>query len=111
MRVSLPTKPLPTEGCTVWRLAVISVVIVALTGSLATRVFHGTFDQSRCVRSGTAQAMRQHLNRDAVRWTAPVIHYAVLDVPTFYPRVAPAGPPVRALLIEESLYNRPPPSC
>ena len=109
--MSFPTKPLPTDDCTVLRLAVVGVVIVALTGSLATRVFHGTFDQSWCVRSGTAQAMRQHLDRDALGWTAPVVHYAILDAPAFYPRVAPAGPPVRALLIEENLYNRPPPSC
>ena len=111
MSVSFPTKPLPNDGCPVWRLAVVAVVIVVLTGTLATRVFHGTFDQSQCVRSSTAQAMRQHLNRDALGWSAPVVHYAVLDTPTFYPRVAPAGPPVRALLIEENLYNRPPPSC
>jgi len=94
-----------------WRPAVVAVVIVALTGSLATRVFHNVSDQSCCVRSSTAQAMRQHLNSDALRWTAPVVHSAVLDTPTFYPRVAPAGPPVRALLFEENLYNRPPPSC
>ena len=111
MGLSFSTKVSPSSGSRLWRLAVVAVVIVALAGTLATRVFHGTFDQSQCVRSGTAQAMRQHLDRDALGWTAPVVHYAVLDAPAFYPRVAPAGPPVRALLIEENLYNRPPPSC
>lgn len=106
-RSKLPQSSFPA----ICRVAVVALVIVALTGSLATRVFHATINQTQSVQSGTAQAMRQHMDRDAVRWIAPVVHYAGFDSPTFYPRVAPAGPPVRALLLEENLYNRPPPSC
>jgi len=35
----------------------------------------------------------------------------VAQAPIVYPRVAPAGPPLPTLLLEENLYNRPPPSC
>jgi hypothetical protein len=35
----------------------------------------------------------------------------VLPAPTSYPRIAPAGPPIPTVLLETSLYNRPPPSC
>jgi|SRR5208337_1046220 len=101
----------PNSHPTFCRAAAVALVIVALTGSLATRVFHATIDQNLSVESSAAQAMRQHLDRDALRWTAPVVHCAVLDAPAFHPHVAPAGPPVRALLLEENLYNRPPPSC
>ena len=54
--------------------------------------------------------MRQHMDRDSVRWAAPVAKVTVL-LAMFYPRVAPAGPPIATLLIEENLYNRPPPAC
>lgn len=55
--------------------------------------------------------MRQHLDRDAVRWTSPAPKIAVQQAPTFYFRVAPAARPLPTFLIEENLYNRPPPAC
>ena len=59
----------------------------------------------------SAQAMRQHMVRDAVYWAAPIVRYAVLDAPILYPREVPQGPRVRLILLDENLYNRPPPSC
>jgi hypothetical protein len=94
-----------------WRLALVSVVLLSLVFSLATRTFSDTTSNSTTVQSSSLQAMRQHMDRDAVRWTAPVAKIAVAQAPTFYPRVAPAGPPLPTLLIEENLYNRPPPAC
>ena len=103
--------PISSPGPRSLRRALVTLLLLSLVVSLATRTFHLKVTQTVSVESGASQAMRQHLDRDAVRWTAPVVHYAVLDAPAFYPRVAPAGPPVRALLIDENLYNRPPPSC
>jgi hypothetical protein len=94
-----------------WRWALFCVVMLSLVFSLATRTFHVTTFHSTTVQSSSPQAMRQHMDRDAVRWAAPVAKVTVAQVPTFYPGVAPAGPPLSTLLIEESLYNRPPPAC
>ncbi|HEY1801251.1 MAG TPA: hypothetical protein VGG46_09995 [Terriglobales bacterium] len=48
----------------------------------------------------------------AAQWVPPVavVVDAVLVISS-YPRLAPAGPPVADLFYEETLYNRPPPSC
>lgn len=105
------TKTLRNSMPAFLRIATVALAIVALTGSLATRTFRATVCQDSCVQSAVSQAMRQHLDRDAAAWSAPVVYYSVVDAPTFYPRVAPAGPPVRAQFLEQKLYNRPPPSC
>jgi hypothetical protein len=93
-----------------WRWAFVGVVMFSLVITLATRTFHVTVPHSTTVQSNSPQAMRQHMDRDAVRWAAPVAKITVAPVPTFYPRVAPAGPPVPTFLIEENVYNRPPPA-
>jgi hypothetical protein len=94
-----------------WRQALVGVLMLALVVTLATRTFHVTIPHGATVRSGAAQAMRQHLDRDAVGWIPPTSVLTALRPPTFYPHVAPAGPPLGVLLLDESLYNRPPPSC
>jgi|ERR1700722_1452612 len=95
-----------------WRWALVGVVMFSLVLTLATRTFHDTNSSlSTTVQSNSPQAMRQHMDRDAVRWAAPIATIAVAQAPTFYPRVAPAGPPLPTLLLEENLYNRPPPTC
>jgi hypothetical protein len=92
-----------------WRILIIVLAICGLTISLATRTFRLTIPQGVTVSSGDAQATRQHMDRDAVRWIPPVPVVTVLEVPTFYPYVAPAGPPIATVLFDKSLYNRPPP--
>jgi hypothetical protein len=94
-----------------WRWALVGVVMCSLVLTLATRTFDDTTSLSTTVQSSSPQAMRQHMDRDAVRWAAPVATIAVAQAPTFYPRVTPAGPPLPTLLLEENLYNRPPPTC
>jgi hypothetical protein len=83
----------------------------SLVLALATRTFHAAFSNSAMVQSNSPLAMRQHMNRDAVRWAAPMAKITAAEAPTFYPRVAPAGPPLPTFLIEENLYNRPPPAA
>ena len=95
-----------------WRWALVGVVLFSLVLTLATRTFDdATSLSSTTVQSSSLQAMRQHMDSDAVRFAAPVANVAVAEAPTFYPRVAPAGPPLPTLLLEENLYNRPPPAC
>lgn len=93
-----------------WPWVLTSVVLFSLVVALATR-FQVTVHDTATVQSSASQAMRQHMNQDAVRWSAPVLQLTVLQAPTFYPHVPPAGPPLPTLLIEEHLYNRPPPAC
>jgi hypothetical protein len=95
-----------------WRGALLTIVMLSLVVSLATRTFHQTIPQGVTAHANNAKAMRQHMVRDAARWVPPVFVYTAQQAPVFYPHVAPAGPPIPAvLLIEENLYNRPPPSC
>jgi len=94
-----------------WCFLVVVLAAFALTASLATRTsvppdLHGTTAQS-----ASAQATRQHLDGDAIQWVAPTPVLTALQAPSFYPRFSPAGPPLPNLLFDESLYNRPPPSC
>jgi hypothetical protein len=94
-----------------WRWALFTVVLFSLTASLVTRTFRLTFPHGVTIKSGAAQAMRQHLNRDAARFAPPARIVSALPAPTFYPYVAPAGLPLAVLLLDQSLSNRPPPSC
>jgi hypothetical protein len=83
----------------------------SLVLTLATRTFGATTSISATVQSSMPQAVQQHMDRDAIGWVAPVAAIAVAQAPTFYPRVAPVGPPLPILLLEENLNNRPPPAC
>jgi len=94
-----------------WRWALVGVVVFSLGMTLFTRTFHVKISHNSTIESGESQAMRQHMDRDASRYAPPVAKVTVVQAPTFYPRVAPAGPPLPTLLLEESLYNRPPPTC
>ena len=97
-------------GSVSWRRsAVVSIVMLSLVVTLATRTFHVTIPSSTTVQSNSPQAMRQHMDRDASQWAAPVLQFIALQVQNLYMAVAPAGPAVSTLLIEENLYNRPPP--
>jgi|ERR1022692_863170 hypothetical protein len=90
--------------------ALTGLVLFTLVVTLATR-FQVTAQDTATIQCSASQAMRQHLNQDGVRWAAPMLQVTVLQAPTFYPRVEPAGPPLPTLLIEENLFNRPPPTC
>jgi hypothetical protein len=93
-----------------WRWALTGVVLLSLVVALATR-FQVTVQGTASVQSSASQAMRQHMNQDAVRWAVPILQLTVLQAPTFHPRVAPTGPSLPSLFVEENLYKRPPPAC
>ena len=92
-----------------WEVAVVVLAICGLTVSLATRTFRTRVSTGAIVKSISGQPVRQHMDSDAAKWVPPVSMLTVLEVPVFYPRFAPAGPPLPRLYFEESLSNRPPP--
>jgi hypothetical protein len=92
-----------------WEVAVVVLAICGLTLSLATRTFRTRLSTGMIVKSISGQPVRQHMDSDAAKWVPPVSTLTVLEVPVFYPRFAPAGPPLPRLYYEESLSNRPPP--
>jgi hypothetical protein len=98
------------EGCQSWGWALIGLLLFSLIVTLVTR-FQGSVRDTVTVQSNSPQPMGQHMDRDAVRWAAPVLPLALLQAPIFLPHVTPAGPPLPTFCLEESLYNRPPPAC
>jgi len=93
------------------RILVIVLALRGLTVSLATRTFRLTISKGVTVQSAGLHAVRQHMNGDAAQWVPPVPALSTLQPPVFYPRFAPAGPPIPGVLFDQSLSNRPPPSC
>ena len=96
-----------------WCWALAHILLLSLIATLATRFLDtdGTVQDTVTVQSGSSRAMRQHMDRDAVRWAAPVLQLALRQAPTFCPRVAPTGALRPTLFLEENLFNRPPPAC
>lgn len=96
-----------------WRIFIIALAICGLTVSLATRTFRLTTSHGVTVKSGDAQAKRQHMDRDGVHWVPPVPVLTALKAPSpaGYPYLAAAGPRFATVLFDQSLSNRPPPSC
>jgi len=90
---------------------VIVLSVYALTASLVTRTFH--FSVSRCVtaQAYSPQAVRQHLDRDATRWADPIPKIAPFQASNFDSCVPAAIVPLPSPLLDENLYNRPPPFC
>jgi hypothetical protein len=97
--------------CPRWRVFIIVLAICGLSISLATRTFHLKLPQGTTVSSHVEQPMRQHLSRDAMQWVAPIQVFIFFDGPTLYLQVMPAAPRLPSVLFDESLSNRPPPSC
>jgi hypothetical protein len=92
-----------------WEVAVVVLAICGLSVSVATRTFRARFSTVTIVKAIAGPPIRQHMDRDAMKWVPPVATLTVLEVPVFYPRFALSGPPLPRLYYEESLFNRPPP--
>lgn len=108
--VSLPNHE--TGRCARWCVLVILLAICSLTISVATRYNSSTTLSPSAVKSLRKHTQqepgRQRLTKIAANWM-PVFHSSVLQAPSAYPRIAPAGPPIPRLSFESNLYNRPPP--
>jgi len=102
-----------------WHRASCALVVVlavsALTVSVATRYCTPQSSSAYAVKTvhkhSSPEQIRQRLTKNAVNWMPQVVQTGVLQAPTSYPRIAPAGLPIPSVLLETSLYNRPPPSC
>lgn len=100
-------------GSRVWRSAWIAIAIFSLICSLATRYYAPATSQvhtAKSVERRSLEPKRQHLDRDATRWVAPVASFASLEPETVGARVPHAELLPSMVVLDESLYNRPPPS-
>ncbi len=98
-----------------WCALVVLLAVCSLTVSVATRYSSSSWDASslavKTVRTHTTpNAKRQRLAKNAATWVPPLICFDVFRSPSSYPRIAPAGPPIISFMMEDNLYNRPPPS-
>src|SRR5580704_818385 len=99
-------------GARVWRSLWIVVAIGALTASLATR-YIVDLSQAHAVKSVERRSQdlkRQHLDRDAAQWVAPVASFHSLPPAAICLPPSQTGLPLPNHHFDESLYNRPPPS-
>jgi len=94
--------------------AMVLLAVFSLTVSLTTRYSFPVDSSSPAVKSikvhTSLDAQRQRLDKKAANWAPPVFCLIDLEAPSFYPRIAPAGPPVTSLLLGNDLFNRPPPA-
>ena len=91
------------------RLFLVGVVISVLAINVGTRTFRLQISHSATVAACSTQGMRQHLDRDAPAWVAPVLPVAILLVHPFHiPAAHPDGFP--NALLQQRLFDRPPPS-
>ncbi len=96
-----------------WRSIVVLIFVCVLAAGVATRYANRAglgVDSVRCAAQHDLQGKRQHLDRDASKWIAPDVGAIILEAPSHYPRIAPAGPPIPKQFFEDDLYNRPPPA-
>jgi hypothetical protein len=102
-----------------WRRSCSAIVVVLAVASLAVSVAtrycspesSSAYSSSTLHKHSSPEPSRQRLTKSAANWIPPVVRTVALEPPTSYPRIAPAGPPMPRVLLELSLYNRPPPSC
>jgi hypothetical protein len=102
------------SGSKRWWAAVVLIAVCSLAVSVATRYNSVHADSSTSItkiyKHVAPEPGRQRLLKTAATWMPPLVSRVVLQAPSSYPRIAPAGPPIPGILLEEKLYNRPPPS-
>ena len=92
------------------RLFLVGLVISVLAVNVGTRTFRLQISHSATASACSAQGMRQHLERDAQPWVVPVLPTAIPHVRPFHISAAhPDGFP--SALLQQRLFDRPPPSC
>jgi hypothetical protein len=95
-----------------WGRLWILVVMFALTLNLATRYWApGAVEvhAKKSLQHQSPEAKRQHLNRDAAQWAAPLVNFSILlNVSVGAPMANPGALP-QAQILDSSLCNRPPP--
>ncbi len=101
--------------CRNWRAALVLVAICSLSVSLATRYTRLNSEsigvKVKIVKSQSLDVKKQHLVRDALKWTAPTPKFTLVPAVRAHVHVVSAVFPATNLSSESWLYNRPPPSC
>ena len=108
-----PTNP-NGSGIKRWWALMVLLAVCSLAVSVATRytsVPAGPDGATTTVSNHAApEPGRQRLLQNAATWIPPLICPIVFQVPLSYSREVPVSPDLPNLLLEENLYNRPPPS-
>ena len=98
-----------------WCTAIVLLAVCTLTLSVATRysVCPSATDTGKTVvhNDQSSTPSLQRLLNNAATWMPPLVETAVYHDPGYYPHVARSRPPILNVLLEENLYNRPPPSA
>ena len=98
-----------------WCAAVVLAAVCSLTVSVATRYSSSWNVSAPTVKTvqahATPETKRQRLDKDAANWVPPLVCFDALRCPSSYRQTAPAEPPTQNVLLDENLFNRPPPSC
>jgi hypothetical protein len=95
-----------------WSKFVLILVICSLMLSVSTRFCVTTgshFHTVKTVEGQSPEPKRQHLDSDAVHWVAPITVALFLEQVAVYPRLFTADTLPPSHVLDESLYNRPPP--
>jgi hypothetical protein len=100
-----------------WRRSCSGVLVLLAVFSLAVSVAtrycspqsSAKYSTSTVHKHASPEPARQRMTKGASNWMPSVARSYALQAPTPYPRIAPAGPPIPGVLLEKSLYNRPPP--
>ena len=112
-RMLHPTNPNGSGIKRCWALVVI-LAVCSLAVSVATRYTaapaHAGGATTTVEKHVAPEPGRQRLLQNAATWIPPVVCSVFFQVPLSYSRIVPAGPRIPTLLLEENLYNRPPPS-
>jgi hypothetical protein len=96
-----------------WRAMLVLVAICSLSVSLATRYtrLNSESGSVKIVKSQSPDVKKQHLVRDALKWTAPTPKFTLVPAVRSHVHVVSAVFLATNLSSESWLYNRPPPSC
>jgi len=85
--------------------------MLSLSASLVTRYVHvSSAETFTTVKASSPDSHRQRLQKNTFQWTAPVDEFTIFvsSIGSYHP--APVQP-LLVIHLDESLYNRPPPSC
>ena len=105
---------LKKSGSRRWWAAIVLIAICSLALSVATRYTSIRTDSTASVtkvqKHVAPEPRRPRLLKTAATLMPPPIGRVVLQAPSSYPSIVSAGLPIPGVLLEEKLYNRPPPS-
>jgi len=92
-----------------WRCLVVSLGILALTVSLASRTVNLKLSAQASVASQAQSAKIQHRDRDAFIWVPALASSEPFYLPVISEPVVSEEAPVLSEQVDSCLYNRPPP--